>query len=269
MSWVNKLYGRSISSFWWKAIGGVLALQIIARVLSWTSLIDNQIVQSLDVLTLSLLLGIASIIIISVRKTLVSLVIALMIFFIGAGLIYSLEGQNVLVILFCLAIAHNFTPVLLMQGTNEPKVKKLQSFLPLLFGLPILLFILLLLIPTLGTNLIFYQTVNWIPPEISWVNKHFPHLSNAALSTLVLAQCLHYYTVIRIIPASLGSDFKVYPSMLWAVLASGLLMVYFAFNFSSAKGFYAIAAGTHAWLEWTLIALIAGKVIVNNQVAKL
>jgi len=90
------------------------------------------------------------------------------------------------------------------------------------------------------------------PPEVGWLNSRLPFWCTGLAGALVLAQCLHYWAVLVKLPAQV----KIWPTPRWrwaALALSGLMSVGFIWDFSAARGWYAVAAGAHAWLEWPLL----------------
>ena len=73
----------------------------------------------------------------------------------------------------------------------------------------------------------------------------------------MLAQCLHYYCVLRLLPSTLSATV----SRQWqigAIAASLALTLYFFHDFTAARQLYAVAAGAHAWIELPLMLLLLG-----------
>ena len=84
-------------------------------------------------------------------------------------------------------------------------------------------------------------------------------LQSAILTAAALAQCLHYYAVIRWLPTLLPARPGACLPRRWVyviVLASLALSVLFVLDYQNARWLYGAAAGVHAWLEWPLLVLI-------------
>ncbi len=260
ISWVKQLYGQHISPIFWRFASVILVLQAIARLGDWLKWLDSRLVQAVDVLTLALLLVLAACALFTRKQSLCHGWLAGGVLLIALALLYATQQHNLLIILVCLSITHNFTPVLLAHISPQPVWGEVKHALLWLFGLPVLLFVLLIVYPLSGLQTNPLESYAFIP-EVALLTQPAPNLAHATLSALVLAQCLHYYAVIRIIPASLGQSFKVIFGLKITLIVCGVLTLYFASQFGTAKGLYAIAAGAHAWLEWFVIAILAGSVL--------
>lgn len=162
-----------------------------------------------------------------------------------AGLL-SPDPQLAVGLVILLSMAHNFTPLGLAAGLDDPAARR---HVRRLFALPLAL----LLIP--GSS---PPPPPLAPAELGWLHSQLPGLPAGVFPALVLAQCLHYYAVLRLLPAGLptwrGGRWQ------WAVLLPcALLGLGFAWDFSASRRLYAVASGLHAWLEWpVLLALLAG-----------
>jgi hypothetical protein len=81
----------------------------------------------------------------------------------------------------------------------------------------------------------------------------------AILSAIVLAQCLHYYCVIRLLPEAerrrSGRPVASRGARLLAIGAAAAMLGYFVVDHAEARRLYAVAAGLHAWLEWPVLAM--------------
>jgi hypothetical protein len=184
----------------------------------------------------------------------------------AAALVAALHYGMVIAALMVLAIAHNFTQFLLAPGEARLHGKPAHGLLGALFVLPWLLTFVMLFIEPFGSESWRSGLSAWQPSEVSWVGTHFSSGIHAVLSGLVLAQCLHYYSVIRLLPASTSSEL---PSSWWlaaSLAASVLLTLYFFVDYKSDRGLYAVAAGFHAWLEWPLILMALGAVVGSNKI---
>lgn len=171
-----------------------------------------------------------------------------------------LEHGDVLHALLVLAILHNFTPLAMVwdmrrEQPHNPVVRTLAWAVSGLFLLP-------LLVAFSGWSGAFSPTAlgmqmplleaQWPPP---WGGVQ----RSAVLSAIVLAQCLHYYCMIVLLPRAeqQRSGQSVLPRGLrlatWATAA--LMAAYYAADHASARQLYAIAAGIHAWLEWPVLLM--------------
>mgnify|MGYP006274696433 CR=1 FL=1 len=81
----------------------------------------------------------------------------------------------------------------------------------------------------------------------------------ALLSAVALAQVLHYYCVIRLLPAAearrSGRAMLSPGACAAALAATAALAAYFWADPAAARGLYAVAAGAHAWLEWPVLLM--------------
>jgi hypothetical protein len=110
-----------------------------------------------------------------------------------------------------------------------------------------------------------------MPSEAKWLQQHAPQWASGLLSAVILAQCLHYYSVLRLMPTTLAAQPPLKLVGLawqyWALAASLLLSLYFIYDFTQARQLYAVAAGIHAWLELPLIALLLTLPSINLKAA--
>jgi hypothetical protein len=253
LGYVRAVWRGALPRYWWTALGAVLALQALARLGSWAGLLDSRRVAACDAVTLALVLllvlppalrggGAAG---------LGAAVLAL-----GAAGLLVFAGQrgDLLAPLALLAIAHNFTPLALVRGEAHLGALPLRPLLGALFALPPLLAALLWSVGYAGgfgaASLTALQS-----GEHTWLTRHAGGAAAALVAGVVLAQCLHYYTVLRLLPASLDSAWH---SSRWqrpALIACLAMSLGFALDYTGARGLYAVAAGLHAWLEWPLVLL--------------
>jgi hypothetical protein len=252
LGWIRRVYGDVLSRGRWFAIAAILALQALARLGAWSGSLDPALVATLDLLTLAL----AMLACIGATRTpgtwrrMASGVVAAAI---GAGLIWAIDRGEVVAVLMLLGIAHNFTPVLLAPGEARLDGTPARRILARLFLLPWLLALLVwLAVPSHGEG----AALAGMPAEASWLGRQWPDVLRAALSGLVLAQCLHYYAVIRLLPGTLAQPLAAPRAIMVALAASAALGLYFLADFGDARRLYAVAAGVHAWLEWPLVLLI-------------
>ncbi len=81
----------------------------------------------------------------------------------------------------------------------------------------------------------------------------------ALLSAIVLAQCLHYYCVIYLLPRAevqrVGKAVMSSQMQLGALAAASLMLAYYVSDYGAARKLYAVAAGAHAWLEWPVLRM--------------
>ncbi|SCK28182.1 hypothetical protein [Vogesella sp. LIG4] len=251
-AWIRRSYRRQLPGRWWALLLATLLIQALARLAGWQGSLSPRDVAWLDLATLAL----AFCTVLAAREALRapwrSCVLALAV----AGLL--LAGQHSgwqLALLAVLSIAHNFTPLLLAPAQSHWGGRPLRPTLRLLFCLPLCL----LLLPWLGWQPFAASAQLPAPGEPAMLGLPSPL---AFAPALVLAQCLHYYSVIRLLPgATLGEQAppaRSYRKLLPALAACAALSAYFACAYSDARALYAVAAGAHAWLEWPLILLLTG-----------
>jgi len=90
-------------------------------------------------------------------------------------------------LLVVLSVVHNLTPIGLVRlSGGSARVMLLPFLLPLA----------LLALPALS----YWGPEQWAPMEVDWLGRHLPLALPGLLSALVLAQCLHYLAVLRILP---------------------------------------------------------------------
>lgn len=258
-AWIRRSYARQLPGRWWALLLATLLIQALARLAGWQGSFSASDVAWLDLATLAL----AFCTVLAAREALRapwrSGALALTV----AGLL--IAGQNSswqLALLALLSIAHNFTPLLLAPARSQWGGNPLRPTLRLLFYLPLCL----LLLPLLGWQPFAHGTQLPVPGEPAMLGLPSPL---AFAPALVLAQCLHYYSVIRLLPgATLAGQEppdRSYRKLLPALAACAALSVYFACAYSDARALYAVAAGAHAWLEWPLILLLAGLKPASQQ----
>lgn len=256
MAWLRQTLAGRLPAAWWLCAGAVVLLQAAARLGSWRGWLDASAAVTLDMFTLAAL----ALTVVLARRLLVRpwLTLGSAVLMAG-GLIAAVYADAVFSTLALLSIAHNFTPLALAPAGATLSRHPLRPMLLALFALPCGLILMTLAVGWLGAPVSnaapdfgIYQ-----PSELRWLAQFDARIASL-LPALVLAQCLHYYSVIRLLPQSLGPgewrmDFKGA-----AVLGSAALAAYFALDFKDARGLYAIAAGAHAWIEWPVMLLVMG-----------
>lgn len=253
-NWVRQTYGAQFPSRLWWSWGIILGLQASVRFAVWLGWLNADLSLYADIISLFALF---SVVVFSVRRAQTRLPILRLslLLVIGLALIAALSTGQLVALLVLLAIAHNFTPVLLVPTQQRFAQLPSRHVLLSLFSLPLCIIglSLLLPLPTAPSDL-------WMPSEAKWLQQHAPQWANGLLSAVILAQCLHYYSVLRLMPSTLNNQtrltFAGFAWHYWALAASLLLSLYFIYDFTQARQLYAVAAGIHAWLEWPLIALL-------------
>lgn len=184
----------------------------------------------------------------------------------AAGLIVS-----PLAAMMTLAVLHNWTPLgFVAEALRGAERRRAMAIGALVFGLvPALLasglpiraldaaglyFPELTLLGTgpLAKNLYVYVPRAW----------HDSALAAPLFSAVVFAQCMHYATVIHVLPALDGQTRTgplsgLRPGVFFGgVLALGTLLLFgFTQDFGQARSVYGVAAAVHAWVEVPLLIL--------------
>ena len=250
LRWIRQTYQAAIAPLVWWLWWGVLGIQALSRCSAWLGIIPADITAWVDLLTLALLFMVAAVTAACSRTFRAGVFASLAVGF-AAALLWAINTGEVVVVLVVLAIAHNFTPLLLVTTGQRFHALAAKPVLWGLFSLPVLVVLTLLVVGKSVPD----TTGWWMPSEATWVQQHWASAFTALLSGLVLAQCLHYYSVLRLLPTTL-----VLPTASgWLVGAIGVsvgLSAYFMVDFKAARQLYAVAAGIHAWLEFPLILLL-------------
>lgn len=250
LRWIRQTYQAQIPSWVWLAWWGVLGLQAAARLGSWLGIVSAPVTLLVDLLALALLFWVVAALAWrwgSLRAWLLAVLAACL----GVALLWVVNNGDVVAVLVLLAITHNFTPLFLVSQGQRFAMFPARSVLVGLFSLPLLLIAALWWLGMPAPNTVGW----WMPSEATWLQQHLTQGFAAVLSGVVLAQCLHYYSVLRLLPTTLPM-----PAPRWwllgAVSTSVLLTLYFLADFNAARQLYAVVAGFHAWLEFPLILLL-------------
>ena len=249
MAWVRRVWGASLPRAVWICLLLALVLQASARIALWRGRIDGSTAAACDAATLALALVATLLLLRRVLQQRRFLLITLG-GLIPLALLVVADTPYVLSLLVILAIAHNFTPVGLMPQGARIGHWPARTVMLVLFAAPLLLFAVLW-----GISMPLTELSALRPAELGWAQGFSPRLAAALLPALVWAQCLHYLSVLYLMPRAIGRDWQGLPLRPLALAVSGLLLAYFIVDFSAARGLYAVAAGVHAWLEWPLILL--------------
>lgn len=268
MNWIRHTYRHSLPTRWWMAIFSILLLQAAARLGTWANALPAEVTMVVDLITLTLLAFIAARIVHrhgGPRPWLAAIIAVAA----GIGLIAAVDASSVAGVLLLLAVVHNFTPLALVPSNQRLSRAPARHTLGLLFALPWLAMVVVLMGTSIQAPSVVESTLNgtWMPGEAVWLQQHIPLGFQAALSELVLSQCLHYYCVLRLLPSTLKPDVSR-QWQTWALVASALLSLYFIFDFASARRLYSVASGVHAWLELPLILLLLSGIVPQLPNAK-
>jgi hypothetical protein len=252
MGYLRSRYAARWPRRWWYAVGLVLLLQAGMRAGAWLGgipAVSSVIADSLALLLLMLVVAFAPF-----RAGWGVRIAGLLL---AAAVMWMLEQGDYLAALMLLAIAHNFTPLAMAwdMAREHPPARTLAWTITGFFMLP-------LLVAASGWAAAFAPLAfasyapllnGQLPPQ--WGGAYRP----ALLSAMVLAQCLHYYSVIHLLPRAEKQRIGmavVAPAVRWGtVLAVVLLLAYFWTDYGMARKLYAVAAGAHAWLEWPVLLM--------------
>ncbi|MCE1184475.1 MAG: hypothetical protein LWW92_02555 [Rhodocyclales bacterium] len=228
-------------------LGAALLLQMGGRLGFALGGLDALGAVAADLFSLLILLGLGLLLMRSHAARPALLALPLLAAALPLAALLSPDPQWAVGLVILLSVAHNFTPLGLAAGLDSPDARR---HVRRLFLLPLGL----LLIP--GTPSATPGPL--APAELGWLEHHWAPLPAGAFPALVLAQCLHYYAVLRLLPA--GCAGWRGGSWQWVVLGlSAALGLGFVWDFSASRRLYAVASGLHAWLEWpVLLALLAG-----------
>lgn len=255
IAWIKTATAGRLPVTWWRMLIGILVLQAAGRFLAMSGWLDADAAGTIDLLTLAAAVGL-----IALLPTMASTGNALRLGGFGiAGslwlgwIVWDGDIEKIVAALFVLSVAHNFTPVLLRMLRPGDGASNSWAF-----GALFLLPVLMLALPESSVAASVAELLPWRPAEAAWLQDATDAARPNVLSALVLAQCLHYLAVIRILPRDLGHAWSSKPWLWPALGATALLAIGFALNFPEARRVYAIAAGFHAWLEWPILLALLG-----------
>jgi hypothetical protein len=251
MAFLRSRYAGCGSRRWWQALALILLIQASVRFAAWLGLAHAWFSQFVDLIAL--------------------FVMALIVLFAprGAGwrvrtgglllagiALWMLEQGDYLSALLLLGVVHNFTPLAFVwdMARIDLRFKPLARYVSLLFVLP-------LLVAASG----WVAPVSFASAQQSLLEGQLPSALGgtyrpALLSAMVLAQCLHYYCVIYLLPRAevqRTGNTVIAPSLKYITLAVvSAMLIYFLVNYSAARQLYSVAAGVHAWLEWPVLLMM-------------
>lgn len=258
---------RYLPRYWWGLLAALLAVQAGGRLLLWLGGIRGMDALSLDLLTLALILLLTLLLPVHLtqgwpraRKGLMYALALTGSGLLGLALLADVPHYAIALVVV-LSVAHNFTPVGLIRMNPQADAASRRS-IDRLFLLPFGL----LLLPVINETGLWGGKGTWGPTEWYWLREETRLGAwSGVLPALVLAQCLHYYAVLRLLPRSLGPhwqagsqpDHRNWQAGLILAACAGLTL-YFTVQFADARRLYAVAAGIHAWLEWPLLLCLLG-----------
>lgn len=257
MAWSKVIYQTETDSGWWSAVIAILASQVLARLGVWSSLGGPSVTFYFDMMALVLALLNALLLMLMmppptswVRMVLVSVLTIL--------LAVAAHSGTIVAILALLVIVHHFTPQLSVSDNAQVHDGTARWVPGLLFALPWGLAMAIYIIGPVDDLAGTSPLLAWQPIEVAWLGKHFASAIHGALSGLVLAQCLHYYRVIRLSSLTLADAPPEYPWRTVSVVVSAILAACYFYDCIDAHSLYAVAIAFHAWLAWPLTVVALG-----------
>lgn len=180
--------------------------------------------------------------------------------------------------LLVLALLHNFTPVAFLADVapverKRSTVTRAGAF----FLLPPL--VVLTGAPFAALDAIGWTAPTWTPLPAGQLDAAIAAYVPAAYAQLdwalhafcaaVMAQCLHYYATIRILPSLAPPTQNDRRAVVAIFIASAALSFVFLNDYASAKALYGLAALAHSWIEIPvlLLALDAAYGVKTNPAA--
>lgn len=260
LGFLRSRYAERWPAHWWLTLWAVLFLQAAVRGSAWLGMYSAESSRIVDLLAL-FLLGLI-LVFAPMRAGWLVRVAGLAL---AAVVMWLLQRGDVVAALLFLAIGHNFTP-LVMAWDMARNYRPAYGLACAITGL--------LLLPVLvaasgwegGKMPATFASHAWA------LDGQLPATPGAAqrqalLSAFVLAQCLHYYCVIVLLPQAeaqrTGMTTIPLPVRRIVLLALLALLAYYLYDFNGARQLYAVAAGAHAWLEWPVLLMallgISGK----------
>ncbi|OAN47437.1 hypothetical protein A6A04_20370 [Paramagnetospirillum marisnigri] len=261
MTWIKRTAGDRLPRWWWGGLAAILSVQASARLAFAAGKIGHSVAGLADLLTLALAFAMVATLPgirdgwRPTRTALVALAGAVALATIGvAG-----APEAMAALLVALSVAHNFTPIgleRLGRPSGDP-----WSGLRWMMALPLLL----LAVPQLPQPEVFGVLPAWFPGELSWLKGQPVIASLNLFPALVLAQCLHYVAVLRILPRRFGAEWRRGGWWGPAMAAAAVMVMGFLWSFPDARRLYGVAAGVHAWIEWPILLCLIGGVLGDAQ----
>ncbi len=252
LGFLRSRYAARWPTRWWVALWTVLLLQALARGAAWLGKYPAELTRIVDVLAL--------------------LILALVVFFapmrvgwmarlaglaLAGGVLWLLERGDLVSALLLLAIAHNFTPLAMAwdMARDYPSARALAWGITGMLTLPLLVAFSgwdggMMPAALAGQA---WTLDGQLPSDIGKTQRQ------AFVSAIVLAQCLHYYCVIVLLPRAevrrVGAA-VVSPLTVYVLVGTALMLfAYYLHDFSGARQLYGVAAGMHAGLEWPVLLM--------------
>ncbi|WP_161539726.1 hypothetical protein [Paramagnetospirillum kuznetsovii] len=259
MMWIRKVSANRLPRHWWVMLFAILAIQASGRALAASESLGAKAAVMTDLLTLAL--AVAMVVVLSGggwRAGLARLAAVL-----GAVALASVgvlaPPETMVMVLITFSVAHNFTPLGLERLTAKPD--ETWSSLRWIMILPLVL----LFLPALPQPDFLKSMQSWPPMEFLWLRGEDALTGLNLFPALVLAQCLHYLAVLRILPRRLDGGWGPGRWRNLAVIAGGLATMGFIWSFPDARRFYGVAAGVHAWVEWPILLCLLGGIMQSGR----
>jgi hypothetical protein len=258
--WIRRAAAGWLPRWWWGLLAAVLAIQAGGRLAVLTNRIDGEVARGVDLVTLALAVALVLAVpgLRDARRGWLAGLLAMVAAVLLAAAGVAGSPDPAMAALVALSVAHNFVPIgleRLAADDDEP-----WGCLRLLLLLPLVL----LVAPTLPEPAFAAGLpIWWAPPEPGWLRDRLPAGGLNLFPALVLAQCLHYVAILRVLPRRLepgwGRGGRWFGWRVPALTAAGAMTLGFAVAFPDARRLYGVAAGVHAWIEWPiLLCLLAG-----------
>lgn len=264
MGFIRSRYAARWPLRWWVALWMVLLMQAGMRGALWMGSVQATSSQIVDLLSLLLL---ALLVVLAPKGAGWRVRVAGLLM---AGIVWWLLQQgDFLTALLLLAMAHNFTPLAMAWdlARDHPPARPLALAISGLFVLP-------LLVVASGWAAAMVPSI--VEAQVPLLDGQLPQswggsYRSALLSAIVLAQCLHYYCVIYLLPRAeaqrtakpvVSSAVRIY-----ALAAVALMFGYYVLDYSAARKLYAVVAGAHAWLEWPVLLMAILSMTDQNRLA--
>jgi len=262
MGFIRSRYAARWPLNWWYAVWAVLLVQAGIRTAVWLGSYPASSSLIVDLLTLLLL-----ILIVLLTPLRTGWLARAAVLCVACTLMWLLEHGHTLTVLLLLAMAHNFTPLAMAwdMAREDPQFRSLAWKISALFMLPVVVAGSGWAGAAVPPPVLVYTPLldGQLPTE--WDGTH----RQALLSAIVLAQCLHYYSVIYLLPRAeierTGKTVLSTSMQMGALIVVALMLVYYIVDYGAARKLYAVAAGMHAWLEWPVL-LMAFIFTVNHVV---
>lgn len=251
LAWVRRAWRDALPASGWAFLGLALAAQAVARAGGVLHLLGPDAAARADLATLACAIAAVWTRWPATRDLRGRLALALAGGLAAATWWLSSRPGLLVPALAILAMAHNLTPVALVPRGARLGGLPARAVLAGLFAAPL----------ALGAALAFAghrPVVGFLPlpPEWRWADIAASGRAGALLPALVWAQCLHYLAVIVLVPRALGPSLGRAPARGWIVAACGAALAFaFLARFADTRGWYGVASGLHAWLEWPLVML--------------